>query len=117
MAEPTSSPTSWAPPRRGSCTCCPVLSGDAGRIGLVTELAEPGLVLEAAIAFATPLAEGPTVTLGKIKENLALAAAGGTLAACFDREARNHIQCSVTADHKEAAAAFVAKRKPSFVGR
>ena len=96
----------------------PVLSGeDAGRIGLVTELAESGHVLEAAIAFATPLAEGPTVTLGKIKENLALAAAGGTLAACFDREARNHIQCSVTADHKEAAASFVAKRKPSFVGR
>jgi 2-(1,2-epoxy-1,2-dihydrophenyl)acetyl-CoA isomerase len=32
-------------------------------------------------------------------------------------EARNHVQCTATADHKEAAAAFVAKRKPMFVGR
>lgn len=96
----------------------PVLSGeDAMRMGIVTELAEPGRVLDAAIAFATPLAEGPTVTLGKIKQNLALAQGGGTLAQCFDQEARNHIQCTVTADHKEAAAAFVAKRKPGFVGR
>jgi hypothetical protein len=32
-------------------------------------------------------------------------------------EARNHIQCAATVDHREAAAAFVAKRKPNFVGR
>jgi 2-(1,2-epoxy-1,2-dihydrophenyl)acetyl-CoA isomerase len=96
----------------------PVLSGEeAKRIGLVTELAEPGHVLDAAIGFAASLAEGPTVTLGKIKQNLALAAGGGTLGECFDLEARNHIQCTVTADHKEAAAAFVEKRKPRFVGR
>jgi len=35
----------------------------------------------------------------------------------LDREARNHIQCAATADHKEAAAAFVEKRKPVFAGR
>jgi len=96
----------------------PVLSGEEGKaIGLVTEVAEPGHVLEAAIAFAAPLAAGPTVTLGKIKENLALAIGGGSLAQCLDREARNHIQCAATADHKEAAAAFVEKRKPVFAGR
>lgn len=96
----------------------PVLTGeDAKRIGLVTDVAEPGHVLEAAIALAAPLAEGPTVTLAKIKQNLACAAGGGTLAQCFDMEARNHILCTATADHKEAAAAFVEKRKPRFVGR
>jgi 2-(1,2-epoxy-1,2-dihydrophenyl)acetyl-CoA isomerase len=96
----------------------PVLTGEeAEAIGLVTELAEPGQVLKAAIAFATPLAEGPTVTLGKIKQNLALSAGGGSLTQCFDLEARNHIQCAATTDHKEAAAAFVAKRKPVFTGR
>jgi 2-(1,2-epoxy-1,2-dihydrophenyl)acetyl-CoA isomerase len=96
----------------------PVLTGEeAHRLGLVTELAEPGRVLEAAIAFAAPLAEGPTVTLGKIKQNLALASGGGSLAQCFDEEARNHVACTATADHKEAAAAFVQKRKPVFAGR
>jgi 2-(1,2-epoxy-1,2-dihydrophenyl)acetyl-CoA isomerase len=57
------------------------------------------------------------VTLGKIKQNLALAAGGGSLAQCFDEEARNHVACTATADHKEAAAAFVQKRKPVFAGR
>ena len=96
----------------------PVLGGEEAKaIGLVTELAEPGRVLEAAIAFAAPLAAGPTVTLGKIKDNLALAMGGGSLAQCFDREAQNHIQCAATADHREAAAAFVEKRQPVFAGR
>lgn len=95
----------------------PVLSGeDAKVIGLVTDLAEPGRALDAAIAFAAPLAVGPTVTLGKIKQNLALASGGASLAECFDEEARNHVHCAATADHKEAAAAFVEKRKPVFVG-
>lgn len=56
------------------------------------------------------------MTLGKIKQNLAVASGGGSLAECFDMEARNHVACAGTADHKEAAAAFVAKRKPMFVG-
>jgi 2-(1,2-epoxy-1,2-dihydrophenyl)acetyl-CoA isomerase len=89
----------------------------AKAIGLVTEVAEPGQVLDATVAFATPLAEGPTLTLGEIKQNLALSTDGGSLDQCFDLEARNHIQCAATADHKEAAAAFVAKRKPIFAGR
>jgi 2-(1,2-epoxy-1,2-dihydrophenyl)acetyl-CoA isomerase len=96
----------------------PVLTGEEAKaIGLVTEVAEPGHALETAIACAGPLAEGPTVTLGKIKQNLALSAGGGSLTQCFDQEARNHVHCATTVDHKEAAAAFVAKRKPVFVGR
>jgi 2-(1,2-epoxy-1,2-dihydrophenyl)acetyl-CoA isomerase len=96
----------------------PVLSGEEAKaIGLVTAVAEPGQVLAAARAFAAPLAEGPTLTLGRIKENLAMAAGGGTLPDCFDLEARNHMACTGSADHREAAAAFVAKRKPVFRGR
>jgi 2-(1,2-epoxy-1,2-dihydrophenyl)acetyl-CoA isomerase len=96
----------------------PVLSGEeAEAIGLVTAVAEPGRALVVARDFATPLAEGPTLTLGRIKQNLALAAGGATLAECFDAEARNHVACTATADHREAAAAFVAKRKPAFTGQ
>jgi len=95
----------------------PVLSGrEAAEIGLVTKAVPAGEVQSTAMELAERLASGPTVTLGKIKQNLNFAAAGGGLAAAFDQEARNHTQCAGTADHKEAAAAFVEKRQPVFKG-
>jgi 2-(1,2-epoxy-1,2-dihydrophenyl)acetyl-CoA isomerase len=72
--------------------------------------------MQQALALATELACGPTLTFGKIKQNLALAEGGGALAECFDAEARNHTLCALTNDHREAAAAFVGKRKPEFTG-
>ena len=38
------------------------------------------------------------------------------LEACFDGEAIHHSRAGETADHKEAAKAFVEKRKPVFQG-
>jgi 2-(1,2-epoxy-1,2-dihydrophenyl)acetyl-CoA isomerase len=35
----------------------------------------------------------------------------------MDAEALRHVGCTDTADHREAAAAFVEKRKPVFAGR
>jgi 2-(1,2-epoxy-1,2-dihydrophenyl)acetyl-CoA isomerase len=35
----------------------------------------------------------------------------------MDAEAMRHSRCTTTDDHREAAAAFVAKRKPAFTGR
>ncbi|MAL97711.1 MAG: enoyl-CoA hydratase [Alteromonadaceae bacterium] len=96
----------------------PVLSGrEAAGIGLVTRAVPAAEVEEAAMTLAASLAGGPTLTYGRIKQNIALAEGGGTLSACLDQEARNHILSSTTADHKEAAAAFVEKRKPVFTGR
>lgn len=96
----------------------PVLSGrEAADIGLITRAVPAGEVMTEALKLAEQMADGPTVTLGKIKQNLALAAAGGSLLDCFAQEARNHTECTMTDDHKEAAAAFVEKRKPVFHGR
>ncbi len=95
----------------------PKLSGkEAEELGLVTRAVAADQVQTEARKFAMELANGPTVTLGKIKQNLNLAEAGGSLGACFDQEARNHSLCTETNDHKEAAAAFVEKRQPVFVG-
>jgi len=70
----------------------------------------------AAQAFALDLARGPSVTLGYIKRNLNQALVG-SLEQSLDMEAMHHIRCSMTDDHKEAAAAFVEKRSAVFHGR
>ncbi|WP_375176045.1 enoyl-CoA hydratase [Pseudooceanicola sp.] len=95
----------------------PVLTGkEAADIGLVTRVLPAGETQAAARDLAASLAAGPTLTLGRIKDNIAEAENGGSLTQCFDREARNHTLSATTADHKEAAAAFVEKRAPVFTG-
>jgi len=95
----------------------PVLSGEeAFDIGLVTRAVDPDKVQSTARELANELANGPTFTLARMKQNIALADSGATIAECFDQEAKHHMQCTLTHDHKEAAAAFVEKRKPVFKG-
>lgn len=95
----------------------PLLSGkEAAEIGLMTRAVASGNALDEAMALARQLAAGPTLTYGRIKQNIALAETGADLSACFDQEAQNHALSMMTADHKEAAAAFVEKRKPVFRG-
>lgn len=96
----------------------PIISGkEAERIGLVNRAVDEGTVLEQALDFAAPLAAGAPLAIGRIKGNLNLAAGGGSLVEVMDLEADNHTNSADTADHKEAAAAFVEKRKPSFIGK
>lgn len=95
----------------------PLLSGrEAADLGLVTRCVSPGTVQAAARALGADLASGPTLTYGRMKQNLALAAEGAGLAECLDQEATNHTLSTLTEDHREAAAAFVAKRSPQFRG-
>ncbi len=66
--------------------------------------------------LAVRLASGPTKTLGMMKTSL-VAAEHGDLEASLEIEARHQILSGTTEDHREAAKAFVEKRKPNFVGR
>jgi 2-(1,2-epoxy-1,2-dihydrophenyl)acetyl-CoA isomerase len=94
----------------------PVLSAqEALALGIVTRVVPDAEIDAAAEELAMSLAQGPTVTLGYIKKNINNAESL-SLEACFDAEALHHSRCSDTADHKEAAAAFVEKRKPTFKG-
>jgi 2-(1,2-epoxy-1,2-dihydrophenyl)acetyl-CoA isomerase len=92
----------------------PVLSAqEAYHYGIVTKVVPDAEVEEAALDLARSLAQGPTITLGYIKRNINNAETM-SLEECFDAEAIHHSRAGETADHKEAAKAFVEKRKPVF---
>ena len=94
----------------------PVLSGqEALALGMVTKVVPDAEVDAAAHELAMSLTQGPSVTLGYIKRNINNAETM-SLEACFDGEAIHHSRSGETDDHKEAAKAFVEKRKPVFHG-
>ena len=94
----------------------PILTAqEAHHFGIVTRVVPDAEVEEAALEVAMSLAQGPSVTLGYIKRNINNAETM-SLEACFDAEAIHHSRSGETADHKEAAKAFVEKRKPAFQG-
>lgn len=85
-------------------------------LGIVNRVVPDDALEMETMAIARRLADGPAVTLGYMKKNLN-AAESGSLEEVFDLEAMHHSRCSQTEDHKEAARAFVEKRKPVFQGR
>lgn len=95
----------------------PVLdAGAALGIGLVTRVVPDAALAAETAALAGALARGPRLTLGHIKQNLNFAE-HASLSEVMDIEAFRHTRCTLTEDHREAAAAFVEKRKPAFKGR
>ncbi|HWI10104.1 MAG TPA: enoyl-CoA hydratase [Burkholderiaceae bacterium] len=95
----------------------PILSAqEAYHLGIVTRVVPDVEIDAAAHDLAMSLAQGPSVTLGYIKKNINNAEQM-SLEECFDAEAMHHSRSGETADHKEAAKAFVEKRKPAFQGR
>src|SRR6201994_4711979 len=94
----------------------PVLSAkEAFDLGMVTKVVPDGEIDAAARDLAMSLAQGPSIAYGYIKRNINNAETM-SLEACFDGEAIHHSRAGETADHKEAAKAFVEKRKPAFQG-
>jgi 2-(1,2-epoxy-1,2-dihydrophenyl)acetyl-CoA isomerase len=97
-------------------TAEPLDAAQALALGVANRVVPDADLAEVTMELARKLARGPRIALGLMKQNLN-AAESGTLAELLDLEARRQIETGQTADHKEAARAFVEKRAPVFAGR
>ena len=89
---------------------------EAERIGLVSRMLPDGELMGEVRRVAERIAGFAPLTMQAIKANLNDALEVG-FSEMLDREAERHIRCGLTDDAQEAAAAFLEKRAPRFVGR
>lgn len=85
-------------------------------LGIFNQVVPDDQLAEATLALARTIADGPPVALRYMKENLNRSARAD-LRSCLMLEADRMVRSMQTKDHKEAVAAFMEKRKPSFAGR
>lgn len=94
----------------------PRLTAAEGReLGMVNQVLPDDGFEAAALAWCQALAERAPIAARLMKENLNRAITCD-LATALDAEATNMVRAMSTADHREAAAAFVEKRSPVFTG-
>ena len=85
-------------------------------LGLASRVVADEALEAETMALAATFAQGPRMAWRYIKRNMK-AAEEGTLADTLDSEAYGMLRTRETADHAEAAKAFVEKRPPVFNGR
>ncbi|MEM7220224.1 MAG: enoyl-CoA hydratase-related protein [Pseudomonadota bacterium] len=94
-----------------------VSAQDCLALGIANAVVPAEELEERAFALAQRLASGPPIALRYMKENFNRAAMGADVIECLDLEATHHVHSGLSEDHRNAAAAFVEKRQPEFVGR
>jgi enoyl-CoA hydratase/carnithine racemase len=87
----------------------------AEAIGLFNRVVPDDRLQDEAFTLARGMAQGPTLALRYMKDNLDEALAFDFTTA-RDHEAERLIRTTMTADHCEAVQAFIEKRKPNFKG-
>jgi enoyl-CoA hydratase/carnithine racemase len=87
----------------------------AEAIGLFNRVVPDDRLQDEAFTLARGMAQGPTLALRYMKDNLDEALAFDFTTA-RDHEAERLIRTTMTADHREAVQAFIEKRKPNFKG-
>jgi enoyl-CoA hydratase len=92
-------------------------AAEALRIGLITELAAPGALLEAALAIAARIRLNPPLSVSLTKQGMWTALETPSLAASMELENRQQVLSALTEDQAEAALSFLEKRDPQYVNR
>jgi enoyl-CoA hydratase/carnithine racemase len=96
-------------------TCDRVDAARCEAIGLVNRVVPDDKLQAEAFALARSMAEGPTLALRYMKDNLDEALLFD-FSTARDHEAERLVRLTTTADHREAVQAFIEKRKPVFKG-
>jgi enoyl-CoA hydratase/carnithine racemase len=94
----------------------PITAARAYEIGLVNRLAEPGMVLDAAIELALEVLEGAPLSVKAARETVMLSTEMGRTAALEAARAA-HDDTYNSHDAQEGPRAFAEKRKPEWTGR
>lgn len=89
---------------------------EAAELGLATKVVPDDELAETVRELATRLASGPTIAYASLKRALAFSATHA-LPESLINEGRLMSLTGATADHRAAVEAFVAKEKPTFVGK
>jgi 2-(1,2-epoxy-1,2-dihydrophenyl)acetyl-CoA isomerase len=84
--------------------------------GLIWDVVEDSDLMKTAGDLARRLADGPTMSLARIKEAMNRAS-GNMLSQQLDVERDFQRELGKSEDFKEGVAAFLAKRKPAFKGK
>lgn len=87
---------------------------EAYRIGLVVDLLDDDTLMDAALAKAAEIMRNSPFGVALTKEGMWGALEIPGLQNALDIENRQQIMASATADHREAMAAFVERRPPSY---
>ena len=93
-----------------------IQSDEALALGIFNQVVADDAFPEAVTELARQIASGPPIAIGYMKENIN-SAIESSLQDNLAREADRLMRCAATDDHKEAVAAFMAKRPPVFTGR
>ena len=84
--------------------------------GLIYKAVDNEVLMDEAMALATRLSEGPTVSYSTMKANI-LTALDGTLPQVLLAEAEGQRIAGASADAMEGGLSFIQKRKPAFQGK
>lgn len=87
---------------------------EAYRIGLVVELVDDDTLLDAALTKAAQVMLNSPFGVALTKEGMWTALEIPGMQAAIDLENRQQIMASMTADHREAMSAFLARRPPDY---
>ena len=90
-------------------------AAEALELGMVNAVLDDDDFETAALHWCNDIANQAPLAVARMKENLNRASVAD-LATALDAEAANMVMTMGTADHREAAAAFVEKRTPIFKG-